>query len=147
MKEKKEEDVEEKREEKEKEESDGLNAEGKFHVNPNNFDTSEAEKIIASLGLPQIEGVGKPPSDAPLTDIDNGTTAAPTTTTTTTTTTTFDFECDANELRAHPKRCDKYVHCSHGVAWVMSCPGGLHFNPKTQMCGWERCKKKGRSKA
>ncbi|KAM7355868.1 uncharacterized protein ACRADG_001813 [Cochliomyia hominivorax] len=34
----------------------------------------------------------------------------------------------------HPKSCSQYYLCYHGVATVMQCPSGLHFDASLQSC-------------
>lgn len=38
----------------------------------------------------------------------------------------------------HPNDCGKYYECSNGVAIEMSCPKGLHFNTKKNVCDFPR---------
>ena len=44
--------------------------------------------------------------------------------------------CRANEITAHPGKCDTYIQCSHGNPILMKCPPGLHFNKKKNYCDW-----------
>lgn len=37
---------------------------------------------------------------------------------------------------AHPSDCQMFYKCFNSVAYKVSCPGGLHFNVKTQECDY-----------
>ena len=37
---------------------------------------------------------------------------------------------------AFPQRCTKYVTCSNGAPFVITCPGNLHYNPSTNQCDY-----------
>ena len=37
---------------------------------------------------------------------------------------------------SHDKSCGRFYQCHQGRIWDMPCPGGLHFNPKIEVCDW-----------
>ena len=37
---------------------------------------------------------------------------------------------------SHDKSCSRFYQCHQGRIWDMPCPGGLHFNPKIEVCDW-----------
>ena len=37
---------------------------------------------------------------------------------------------------SHDKSCSRFYQCHQGRTWDMPCPGGLHFNPKIEVCDW-----------
>ncbi|XP_054724403.1 probable chitinase 10 isoform X2 [Uloborus diversus] len=39
-------------------------------------------------------------------------------------------------LLPHHQECEKFITCEKGVAHLQSCPKGLHFNPKKQICDY-----------
>lgn len=46
-------------------------------------------------------------------------------------------------LLPNPEDCSSYFSCSNGVAILLRCPDGLHFNPELDVCDWpnpDRCK-------
>jgi len=44
-----------------------------------------------------------------------------------------------NGLNPHPSDCTKYYNCANGISLALvSCPGGLNFNPNIQNCDWPR---------
>ncbi|UYV70525.1 hypothetical protein LAZ67_7003416 [Cordylochernes scorpioides] len=56
---------------------------------------------------------------------------------TTTTATTPEYHCPRNfGLFPHPTRCDKFVHCSHGIPYFKDCPDQLNFNTENNVCDW-----------
>jgi hypothetical protein len=49
---------------------------------------------------------------------------------------------------ADKKVCDKFFYCVDGQSNMITCPGGLVFNPKTGICTWpDEAQKKGCSSA
>ncbi|XP_015903802.2 peritrophin-1-like [Parasteatoda tepidariorum] len=36
----------------------------------------------------------------------------------------------------HPTDCTMFYQCDHGMAYPHNCKGGLHFNPKKNVCDW-----------
>lgn len=47
--------------------------------------------------------------------------------------------CESSEdasVHPHETDCTKFYECSHGQAAELTCPNGLHFNPKEGVCDW-----------
>ncbi len=56
-------------------------------------------------------------------------------------------ECPAVDPLDHtvllpcPGNCADFYSCSNGVAILMHCPDGLHFNAELDVCDWPACAK------
>ncbi len=44
-------------------------------------------------------------------------------------------------LLPDPTSCEHFYSCSNGVAILMHCPDGLHFNAELDVCDWPACAK------
>lgn len=44
--------------------------------------------------------------------------------------------CPSDGLFPDPANCSKYYNCGNGIAYSMSCPTGLLFNPAYLYCDW-----------
>jgi len=51
-------------------------------------------------------------------------------------TTTDEFDCAGRPDGNYPNPADpaSYFSCSGGLAYLMPCPEGLHYNPDTDTC-------------
>lgn len=47
------------------------------------------------------------------------------------------FVCLKDGIYPHPSDCHKYIECSNGIAYELTCPPGLAFNPYILCCDWE----------
>lgn len=43
-------------------------------------------------------------------------------------------ECINGQFYADPENCERFLQCSNGALYEMSCPAGLHFNPNSEVC-------------
>ncbi|XP_032672410.1 peritrophin-1-like [Odontomachus brunneus] len=63
----------------------------------------------------------------------------------------FELDCpipnkENATLLPHPTNCNSYFVCETGEPIPMTCPKGLHFNPKLSVCDWPwraHCKARG----
>lgn len=39
-------------------------------------------------------------------------------------------------LLPNPENCTTYYSCDNGIAYLMPCSEGLHFNPVERVCDW-----------
>ena len=44
------------------------------------------------------------------------------------------FICVRDGYFLHPRYCNKYIQCLHGLAYEHTCPHGLVYNPATSLC-------------
>merc|ERR1711953_461766 len=76
-------------------------------------------------------------------DCDDGTTTTTTTTKSTTTSTSPDFDVVCHESEdgyavfvPHPYECSLYYECMDLTPVLMSCPPGLYFDSRIDICNW-----------
>jgi len=43
---------------------------------------------------------------------------------------------EATGIYQNPNDCHTYYHCTHGIAYYVTCPANLHFNKKLQVCDY-----------
>nr|ACN62985.1 peritrophin [Popillia japonica] len=48
----------------------------------------------------------------------------------------IEFQCPDNSqtFYKHPKSCEKFIECNHGMAEEVDCFAGTYFNPLTNYC-------------
>nr|AJO25045.1 chitinase [Nilaparvata lugens] len=44
--------------------------------------------------------------------------------------------CSKGQFTAHPSNCNQYLQCQWGAYQIYSCPPGLHWNAKNNICDW-----------
>lgn len=85
--------------------------------------------------IPTTTNEGTVGTDGTITSTNSQTTAL-TTTTTELITTTSDPRCSSSLLFPHENNCNLFYRCLNGQVELQSCPAGLHFNPRLEVCDW-----------